>query len=151
MKKELCIECKKRQVFIKKRKLCNICYQRERKKHGGYIDPAIHNFDRNTARKHRLSREIEFIKNFFEHTQYIHHPAMFRLNDTSYSPDFYDIQRNVFIEVSGTKQAYSQNKYKYELLRLLFPEIKFEIRKPDGTLLDESMPINAQLIEFKQN
>lgn len=137
MKKELCIECKKRSIHIKKRHLCNVCYQRERTKHGGYIDPATHKFAKVTAQKHRLSREIEFIKHFFEHTQYIHHPAMFRLNNTSYSPDFYDIKRNIFIEVSGTRQAYHANKYKYNLLRELFPHIRFEIRKASGELLNE--------------
>jgi hypothetical protein len=63
---------------------------------------------------------------------------MFKLNSEKYTPDFYDQERNVFIEVSGTKQAYQQSKHKYELFRDLYPNISFEIRKPTGELLNDS-------------
>lgn len=53
-----------------------------------------------------------------------------------YSPDFYDGNRNVFIEVIGSRQAYDQNKEKYDLMKKIFPKIKFEIRTPDGALLE---------------
>jgi len=42
---------------------------------------------------------------------------------------FYDGERNIFIEVSGSRQAYHANKDKYRLFRELFPLISLEIRK----------------------
>ena len=82
-------------------------------------------------------REVEFIKNFFSHSDWIHQPAQFRFDGTSYQPDFYDGYRNVFIEVAGTRQAYQQGKEKYDKFRKHYPKIKFEIRLPDGSLLNE--------------
>jgi hypothetical protein len=81
------------------------------------------------------ANEIEFVENFFQHTDWVHHPCSFRLSNMSYTPDFYDKRRNVFIEVSGTRQAYHQNKLKYQLLTQEFPAINFEIRKVNGLLL----------------
>jgi len=82
--------------------------------------------------------EREFINNFFSHSRWIPQPNRFRLNGYVYKPDFYDIQANAFIEVSATRQAYHANKIKYNLLRELYPNINFEIRKPTGELLNET-------------
>jgi hypothetical protein len=82
--------------------------------------------------------ELEFIKNYFNHKNWIPQPANFYLDGLKYTPDFYDAERNVFVEVSRTRQAYGQNKHKYQLFRELFPQLNFEIRKPSGELLDET-------------
>ena len=55
-----------------------------------------------------------------------------------YSPDFYDCERGVFIEVAGSRQRYHQAKDKYDSFQKYFPSINFEIRKIDGTILDET-------------
>lgn len=138
MESNLCIECKKRPIEIKKRQLCRYCYQILRKQTGAFLNPETHQFTKQTIRKHKLSREIEFIKNFFSHTNYTHQPAVFKLNGEYYRPDFFDIERNTFIEVSGTRQAYHANKHKYDLFRKLYPKLNFEIRKPTGDLLNEA-------------
>ena len=74
------------------------------------------------------------------------------MDGEKYSPDFYDGEMNVFIEVVGTRQAYSENKDKYNLLRKYYPKINFEIRLSDGSLLDETKSIHSQveLIASKQ-
>ena len=90
--------------------------------------------------KNKHFREVEFIKNFFDHDDFIHQPCHFRLNNIGYSPDFYDGKRNIFIEVAGTRQAYHINKEKYELFKQIFPKLQFEIRKTDGSLLDINNP-----------
>lgn len=76
--------------------------------------------------------EIDFIQNFFDHKNWTHQPAIFNLGNTKYTPDFYDAERNIFIEVVGTRQAYHSNKEKYEQFVLKFPALKFEIRTPNG-------------------
>lgn len=77
-------------------------------------------------------REVEFVKNYFTHKNWIHHPATFNLNYTAYTPDFYDGENNVFIEMVGTRQAYHRNKDKYISFEKVFPLIKLEIRKTNG-------------------
>jgi len=95
--------------------------------------------------KHEHLGELEFIKNFFIHQNWIPQPAQFKLDSVKYIPDFYDGERNVFIEISRTRQAYSANKHKYDLFRQIFSKLNFEIRKPTGELLDEDMPLHPQL------
>ena len=142
MKKERCIECHKKPIHNKKRKLCVRCYQRLRHQ-ASTANTSLLTEDNPFAGR----SEIEFIKNFFTHRDWIYHPALFRLNNEKYSPDFYDGERNMFIEVSATRQAYFFNKHKYELLRKLFPKLNFEIRKPSGELLNEDEAIHPQLLK----
>ena len=98
-----------------------------------------------TVKKHEHLGELHFIRNYFTHKNWIPQPALFSLNGKGYKPDFYDVERNTFIEVSGTRQAYHANKDKYDLFRKLYPKINFEIRKPNGELLKEDEPIHPQL------
>lgn len=119
---KLCVQCKKQPIHIKKRKLCIICYRKFRAKKGRLIRPIEH-------------REMDFIKNYFEHNNWIYQPAIFNLGELNYTPDFYDGNRNIFIEVTGSRQAYNQNKEKYKLMSKIFPMIKLELRKPNGDLL----------------
>ncbi|MCJ7482641.1 MAG: hypothetical protein MUO31_06720 [Thermodesulfovibrionales bacterium] len=79
--------------------------------------------------------EIEFIRSYFTHSNWIYHPANFKVNGSKYMPDFYDGERNVFIEVAGTRQAYYNNRAKYITFAATFPKLQFEIRYPDGVLL----------------
>jgi len=141
---ELCIECKKRPVHIKKRELCSVCYGRLYQRKKKLIKPG-HDYCSRTTAKMAHDSEILFIKNFFTHSNWFFRPTTFRFNGTSYSPDFYDGETNTFIEVSGTRQAYSFNKDKYQKFRETFPKLSFEIRNSDGEIIDESKPINSQI------
>ena len=135
---ELCIDCKKNPITVKKRGLCARCYQRLRKEHGRLFNPDSP--ISNLAGKHR-NREIIFVQSYFESNKdWIHQPACFYLDGTKYTPDFYDKKRRVFIEVSGTRQAYEQSRRKYEMFKATYPDIKFEIRHPSGKLLDPEKP-----------
>ena len=128
----LCSYCGVHPITQKKRQLCKICYKKLRKG-----DPDI---SKNSSpfRESPYSREMDFVRNFFNHSNWQHQPASFRLNGVNYNPDFYDGERNTFIEVSGSRQAYHENKDKYAKFRKLFPKIAFEIRRSDGVLLDEN-------------
>ena len=123
----LCIVCKTRPVEVKKRQMCRPCYHKiryeEYKKRTGFTNKNI-----------RYDTEVMFIKNYFTHNNWIYHPVFFRLDGCGYEPDFYDGERNVFIEVVGTRQAFHANFEKYELFIKNFPKIKFEIRDVQGKL-----------------
>lgn len=140
---DLCVECKKRPVQNKKRRICYRCYSRLRAK--GVLDN-LATFQ-NTPVYHIA--ETDFIKNYFTHVNWIYQPATFRLNDVSYTPDFYDGESNVFIEVAGTKQAYNANKYKYRSFRETFPLLTLEIRTSNGELLQKDK--NGRFIWNKEN
>ena len=146
--KNLCIKCKIKPIFIKKRELCHTCYQKA--KRTGLI-PIDAGGEYRTV-KAKNQREMDFIRNYFKHSNWSYEPALFRMDGEKYSPDFYDGEMNVFIEVVGTRQAYSENKDKYNLLRKYYPKINFEIRLSDGSLLDETKSIHSQveLIASKQ-
>ena len=132
-----CIKCKEAEIAVKKYKLCSKCYG------DAYRNGKLNRYykmdlcDASVA-KHEHASEINFIKNYFKHQNWILHPVCFKLNNLSYTPDFYDGVRNCFIEVAGTRQAYHANKHKYELMREIYPLINFEIRKIDGSLIDTS-------------
>ncbi len=98
-----------------------------------------------TLKKMRHESELLFVRNHFTHNKWLPHPVMFYLDGTKYTPDFYDQERNAFIEVTGTKQAYSANREKYKMLRKMFPRIIFEVRNVQGELVDESEKILPQL------
>jgi len=132
---DICKECKERQVFVRKRGLCSPCYALLRKKEGGFLTSNIPCAV--TQKKYKNISEMNFIKNYFSHNNWIYQPVQFNLESEKYSPDFYDGERNVFIEVSGNRQAFHINKDKYELLKKNFPKISFEIRTSDGQLLEE--------------
>ena len=149
---ELCVECGKRPIQNKKRKLCLTCYQRLRA--NGKLQtlpgrvplkPAKTDLNPRTISKQEREGEFEFVRTFFNHNNWIHQPALFHFNGKKYTPDFYDAERNVWIEVSRTRQAYSANREKYQLFRQYYPLLTFEIRKPNGELLDETKPLFPQL------
>ena len=129
----LCRKCNNREIELKKHGLCKPCYQSERrqhiKEHGSFGGSIIRDMPVN-------KREIEFLISRSD-SHLIYDPARFNLGDTSYSPDFYDVEKNIFIEVAGSRQAYSKNKHKYKIMAEKFPLIKLEVRLPDGRLLSD--------------
>jgi len=143
---QLCSECNERQVQIDKWGVCLLCYGKlyragkiprksftARNPSNLFVEPT----SRIAISRHERDGEIEFIRNYFHHKNWISHPATFHFDGSKYSPDFYDAERNVFIEVSATRQAYHSNKEKYDLFRQYYPFLNFEIRKPTGELLNE--------------
>ena len=93
--------------------------------------------------KPKHDREKVFAATFFNHSNWAYEPSTFHVNGEKYTPDFYDGKRDVFIEVTGTRQAYHQNKHKYDLFVKLYSNLNFEIRTPDGAILsDRSGRIN---------
>ena len=134
MSKFVCNRCKQKKVHVKKWGLCISCYNYMNKK--GLLKPESAVFDDAPIRTE--CKEFIFVRNYFDHKNWTHQPATFHMNGEKYSPDFYDAERNAFIEVSGSRQAYHDNKEKYALFRKTFPKINFEVRKHDGTILDES-------------
>jgi hypothetical protein len=134
MEIKMCVECGEKPVAIKKRGLCARCYQKIRR--GQIKDVFLAPITKLQFAQHDANREMDFVKTFFTHKNWIHHPANFKFNGETYTPDFYDGERNVFIEVVGSHQAFHQNKYKYELMEKYYPKISFEIRKYTGNILE---------------
>ena len=122
-----CRKCGDIGIFVKKWKLCQRCYAAFMKENRNKIinDTKITYYS-----------ELDFIKNFFKHNEWVYHPAAFRLNGTTYEPDFYDRKRDMFIEVSASSGAFYANKEKYEEMKKIFPKINFEIRAVNGDLID---------------
>lgn len=80
--------------------------------------------------------EKQFALTFFDHDKWVHEPRFFYLPDgTKYKPDFYDAQRDVYIEVVGSHAAFHHNKAKYSLFNDTFPGTSLEFRTRDGNLL----------------
>ena len=128
----MCSNCGVKPVLIKKRGLCSGCYQRYRKGMAVTSSPLIN-------KNPRHDREKWFVEKFFDHDKWEYEPIAFLLPDgTRFTPDFYDMGRNVFIEVAGTRQAYEYNRGKYNQFYKTYPNIPFEIRLPNGELLKHS-------------
>lgn len=122
--KEKCIICNKvKIVYCQKRRMCKLCYMKWYKQKERAQDKIFH------------LAEVEFIKNFFTHQNWVYQPANFRVNGHRYCPDFYDSERNIFIEVSGTYQAFYNNREKYRQFIQLYPKIILEIRTVKGTIV----------------
>ena len=136
--KDVCIKCNTEPVFVQKRGLCKKCYGKVCYREMLARNPGLY--------KYRASSEIEFIKNFFTHKDWVYHPAIFRLDGCNYEPDFYDGKRNMFIEVSGTRQAFHANFEKYKLFIKNYPLINFEIRD----FLGEIKPLTKKAYAKKQ-
>lgn len=102
----------------------------------------------NKAIKHRS--EKEFIDNFFTHDNWEYEPRKFQLTRTTYTPDFYDMRRDVYIEVSGCRGSYYKNRHKYKEFRELYPNLKLEVRLRDGSLFDERgwKSVNSERVVF---
>jgi len=138
----LCRNCNKRPVFIKKRGLCRKCYNKLRSSCNmpGLFDED--NFNPTEEKIYSISsKELEFINNFFYHSAWLYEAVTFHFGMTSYTPDFYDTKRDVYIEVAGSRQAYHKNKEKYDLMAKRFPLVELEIRTPNGELLDVNNPM----------
>jgi hypothetical protein len=139
----ICKECRKKPVIVVKRQLCRTCYQRLRAKEKRENRPfGNQEVDFNLSQP----KEMLFVSNFFNHNNWSHTPVFFHLGGANYSPDFYDGERNVFIEVVGTHQAFHQNKHKYIAMKRLFPKIAFEVRDAHGALI--TIPDNGERITW---
>lgn len=64
---------------------------------------------------------------------WVYEPIRFDLDTTTYCPDFYCPDNNIFYEVIGTACAFYNNRHKYENLIKKYPLINLKIVKPDGT------------------
>lgn len=124
-----CINCKIHPVFVKKRGLCRKCYD-------NFIYTNRIRGESTSQEEKYFNREVLFIKNYFNHKNWLYHPAIFRFNGLRYEPDFYDGEKGTFIEVAGSRQAFHLNKEKYRTFAKYFPSIKYEIRQTDGRLID---------------
>lgn len=153
-----CKKCKKRPVYCKKRQLCRICYQAERLKNLKEFEPKGP-YSKKYRSRFKVSasgrdpfiglREMTFIKNYFVHSNWAPQPCTFHLEGFNYTPDFYDGDKNVFIEVAGTRQAYYSNRKKYKKFQELFPLIVLEVRSEDGTLILDDLEGKTKLMNSK--
>lgn len=94
----------------------------------------------------RNTRERQFAEAFFDHDEWEYQPGPFKLAiGGKYTPDFKDNRRGCLIEVVGTKQAFSQNRYKYEFFKHDY-DIPLEFRLPTGELIPFNKPPSRPII-----
>lgn len=136
-----CSKCGERPAHNKSRLLCTRCYAAS--KNSASIIPRIpvrkniygsqlsnlRNVTQPTATKLQHIAEIVFAQ---YHPDYIFQPAIFRLGQTRYAPDFYDPIQNQFYEVIGSRQRFNQLKQKILFFREVFPNIKLSLVCADG-------------------
>ena len=130
---ELCIKCGKEPIHIKKRGLGRKCYnalvRTLRRAHTSLkstgCDDGVIEFE----------RHLQFAAAFLGTRPFLYRPARFRLGGSrSHTPSFYDVERDTWVDVVCTRQAYHIAKGHYEALRLRYPHLKFELRRPDGSV-----------------
>ena len=128
----VCSKCNKRLIYVAKWQLCKPCYNQAQRSEFKDIKFKPEN-DRHMR---------EFISNYFtDHSNYLFREITFPLGknfrdkDITFTPDFYDIKRDTYIEVV-TAMKVSRNKHIYATFQSLYPVLKakFEIRKPNGKL-----------------
>jgi len=131
-----CLCCQKSVSKIKARGLCASCYTNERYKGNLENYPLAKNC-------YRSKNEAVFINNFFgKNNKWLFEPASFIINNSErYVPDFYDIGRNVWIEVCASRTRLLFARRKYKLFLELYPNLKFEVRDPDGNLINWNIRI----------
>jgi hypothetical protein len=87
---------------------------------------------------HAHEREVRFAATFFGDKPFLYTPATFKLppgsDRATYTPDFYDVTRDVWIEVVGSRQAYFSSKGSYKSFHAMYPNLKFEIRAFTGEI-----------------
>lgn len=137
-----CVQCgKEKPIYNKKRQLCQICYMHLY--HKGELEnlttkDQVSGLDNN---KVCTQKKFEFVWNYFTHSKWYFKPITFQLSDNKYLiPDFYDYKNNVFIKVIPSRQIFSLNKKKYEEFGKLYPNLKLELRTPNGNELDPIKP-----------
>ena len=139
MANDLCVECGKMPIHNKKRSLCQRCYSKAYRAGtlatlGGEKSDLL---KVNSMHK----REMEFIRNYFTHRNWHYEPCTFCLGEHLYVvPDFYDGEKNIFIEVIGSRQRYHINKDKYALFSKMFSKLVLSLRMPDGSQFDPDNP-----------
>lgn len=130
---EICQKCGKEPIFVKKRGLGRKCYnaftaelRRAKVEVSSVEDDGGHM---------AFEAHLQFAAGFFGTKPFLYRAAIFRLgNKRTHTPAFYDVARDTWIDVIRTRQAYHITKDRYAELRQRFPGLKFELRRPDGSL-----------------
>lgn len=65
---------------------------------------------------------------------WLYEPRRFKLKATTYKPDFYCPENDIYYEVVGTRQAIWRAKNKIIEFKKSYPNIKFKIVKPNGEM-----------------
>lgn len=64
--------------------------------------------------------------------EYVYPVNPIPVGKSTYRPDFYLPQNDLYVEVVGTRQAYSLNRKKYKEFSALYPDKKFVIVEKNG-------------------
>ena len=67
-------------------------------------------------------------------------PIRFKVGKSTYLPDFYCPDNDIFYEVVGTNSTYHQNKEKVKRFIRIYPHINFKYVHPDGSLFVPAKP-----------
>jgi len=118
-----CHRCQQDKISIKKRNLCGKCNVLALNK--GELSPPV------------IKAEYDFAENYCGSDSLLHHNATFKFNGLRYTPDFYDVDRDVFIEVVASFVEYKSIKLRTSMFKKYYPNLGFEIRYPNGEVVPE--------------
>jgi hypothetical protein len=97
---------------------------------------------KHVKRSIRNKAELAFIRLFPDLTLRYEPETFYLSNGTKYVPDFYCEESEAFIEIIGTRQAYYNNRHKYELFRReYFPLVMVVVRGGTASLFEEYKPL----------
>ena len=65
-------------------------------------------------------------------------PRAFKVGVTAWTPDFYCPQLDIYYEVVGTSQAWSQSKEKIQAVRAAYPKLRIKVVNARGLELQEA-------------
>lgn len=89
--------------------------------------------------------ERKFAENFFGHDNWDYQPPRFPLKcGTTYRPDFYDRERNTYVEVIASHSGYYANGKKYKLFKDEYPDKILELRNLDGSIYDPKTRVYSE-------
>jgi hypothetical protein len=128
--KIVCRNCNKKPASIKRFSTCLHCYNQIRNA-GRLSSKAEFIKSDRTLNKYEHRCEVVFAQT---HPSFFYEPVIFHVNGERYTPDFYDPTENIFYEIIGTRQRFSQLRHKLEVFRTLYPNICLEVCSPDGKL-----------------
>lgn len=78
----------------------------------------------------KYKRERIFAETFFDHNNWTYQPGPYQVEINGklrkFTPDFWDGERDILIEVVGSRQAFNYNKAKYQAFKQMHPN--FEVR-----------------------
>jgi hypothetical protein len=134
---ELCVNCNKNPISIKKRKLCPVCYRKMRK--SGEIITGSRQKVEGMDIYRCTEAQMEYAASYLQAGS-TWRPAVFRLPPggkiSKFTPSFWDSKRQAFVQVVATRQAYGQYRDTYRAMKAAYQGLPFLVVTTDNREID---------------